>query len=486
MSKAARSRASYNERMEAKREREEFAAKKAKVRKITAIITVSIIAAMIIIFVACVGIYNKRLDSGEYLRRETAASSKAIEVDGAMMNYYYNDVFNSFLSYYGSYVEYYGFDTSVGTKSQYISDDMTWFEYFISGAKSNVTGYLAMNEGAMSEGISLSTEESSALSERVKLMDEGLYGRGVNSEDILRAKSIEALAYKYQAIKEAEFAPTTAEINARYEEAPKKYQSVDYLSYELEWSDGYMTETAADLASARFASANDVESFEELIAEMLRRDSEDMSDEAVEGYIESFTTSGALYTEGNELSEWAFSAEVGDTYVIKNDSTSITTVYILTRAAERDENATVNVRHILFTSSTYGSLEGARAAAEVVLEKLESEKITSESFALLALAYTEDESTCYNGGLYAGLADGVTITDFNDWCFDPSRKEGDIEIIETSNGIHIMYYEAAGLPNWCESVKEDMISEKFSTLSEELLANYPVAFDESVIRSIPD
>lgn len=486
MSKAARKRASYNERIAAKREREEFAAKQAKVRRITAIVTVSLIAALLLIFIIGAAIYNRKLDSGDYLRNEVAASSKNIEVDGAMMNYYYNDVFNSFLDYYGSYVEYYGFNTSLGAKSQYISDDQTWFEYFMSGAKSNVTGYLAMNEGAISEGVSLTDEEKSALTERVKLIDTGLYGRGVNSDDILNAKSIEALAYKYQAIKTDEFEPTAAEIEESYNENPKSYQSVDYIAYEFDWSDGYMTETTADLASERIADAKDIETFEKLIAELLRRDSEDMSDEAVETYIESFTTEGALYTSNNELSEWAFSANVGDTKVVKDEDNSITTVYMLKRAAERDETPTVNVRHILFTSDTYGSTEGAYKAAQVVLSQFESGDKTSESFALLALAYTEDESTCYNGGLYEGLADGVTISDFNDWCFDSSRASGDYEIIESSNGIHIMYYESAGQPNWYESVKENIISDRFEELSSELLANYPVAFDESLINAIPD
>ena len=202
MSKAARNRAENAEKQRLKREREEFAAKKAKVRKITAIVTLSVIAALILALLVGVGIYNHRLNTGEYLRTEIAASSKNIDVNGAMMNHYYNDVLNSFVDYYGSYVEYYGFNPLGSAKGHSISDGQSWFDYFMSGAKSNVTGYLALNEAAMAEGISLTDAEKAALETRVADLDTGLYGRGVNRQDILDAKSIEALAFKYQASKQ--------------------------------------------------------------------------------------------------------------------------------------------------------------------------------------------------------------------------------------------------------------------------------------------
>ena len=64
MSKAARNRAANAEKQRLKREREEFAAKKAKVRKITAIVTLSVIAALLLTLLVGVGIYNHRLNTG--------------------------------------------------------------------------------------------------------------------------------------------------------------------------------------------------------------------------------------------------------------------------------------------------------------------------------------------------------------------------------------------------------------------------------------
>ena len=32
------------------------------------------------------------------------------------------------------------------------------------------------------------------------------------------------------------------------------------------------------------------------------------------------------------------------------------------------------------------------------------------------------------------------VTEFNDWCFDSARKTGDVDIVETEYGYHIMYF----------------------------------------------
>ena len=484
MSKAARNRAAYEEKQRMKREREEFAAKKAKVRKITAIVTVSLIAAFILTLVIGVGVYNHRMNSGNYLRSEVAASSKNIDVNGAMMNYYYNDVLNSFVDYYGSYVQYYGFDPTGSAKGQEISDGQSWFDYFMSGAKTNVTGYLALNEAAMAEGISLSDEEIEALGTRVSGIDTGLYGRGVNSGDILDSKLIEALAFKYQAAKQEEFEPTDAEIAERYSEDPRKYQSVGYIEYSFDWSDGNMSRNDAVVASERLAAAKDRAAFESIITELLKAGSSDLSDDSIKSHIESFTKSGQLYSE-NELSEWAFAAKVGETKIITDEDNSTTKVYMLTEEAARDESRTVSVRHILFTADKYGSTEKALAKAEEVLAEFNAGDMTPKSFGVLALAYTEDENTCYNGGAYKDLAEGITITSFNDWCFFGTRKAGDCEIIETDNGIHIVYFESEGPENWKASVANDIVNEHFTELDTELLDKYPVSFDDILIAQIP-
>ena len=151
----------------------------------------------------------------------------------------------------------------------------------------------------------------------------------------------------------------------------------------------------------------------------------------------------------------------------------------------RDESRTVNVRHILLTSDEWGSAEKAKAQAEKLLEQWKSGDMTKESFALLALAYSADAGSYYNGGLYENVTEGRMVASFNDWCFDESRQPGDTEIVETTYGYHVMYFVGDGLDQWQSLVADSIISEKFTELNSQIKEKYPVAFDDTVLEDIP-
>ena len=63
-----------------------------------------------------------------------------------------------------------------------------------------------------------------------------------------------------------------------------------------------------------------------------------------------------------------------------------------------------------------------------------------ESFGELAATYSSDGGSSTNGGLYEDVHPGQMVTEFNDWCFDASRKPGDTGIVKTSYGYHVMYF----------------------------------------------
>ena len=122
------------------------------------------------------------------------------------------------------------------------------------------------------------------------------------------------------------------------------------------------------------------------------------------------------------------------------ESTDHYSVYLMTREPSRDDTATVNVRHILFMpdaedadtdaedadteteTEAKKTLEDCRTTAEEVLAEWESGDKSEESFAALAEEYTEDPGSKSNGGLYEGVSPGQMVQQFNDWCFDTSRK----------------------------------------------------------------
>lgn len=498
MSKGNRKREAHAEKKQKRLELEKFEANKRKVRKITTIVTLVILAALFALIIGGCTAQNIRLNRGEYLRSEIAGSSKNIDVDGAMMNYFLNDTYNSFLSYYGSYVAYFGLDTSVSLKLQEIDEGETWFAYLMSGAKDTVTNVLALCEAAAAEGIALTDAEIAAVRSRAESMDTGLYGRGTNTNDIYNAKLLEALAYKYQFIKEAELTPSDAEIAAHFEENSKTYQYVDYVSFPLYYvaSDSdvtagrtqaiIITEDDVKQFADNLSATTTADEFKVVAREVLLAEDPDITDEDIDSTLASVETAGALYVEGNEMLEWAFTAADGETKVIIDEENQTYTVYLLTKSAYRDEARTINVRHVLLYDDTYKNREGALAKAEELLAQFKDGSATVDDFALLALEYSEDPGSYYNGGLYLNVAEGNMVENFDAWCFEDGRKAGDTGIVESDYGVHIMYFDGEGGEAWSASVTSDIVTEELEKLSTEWHETYTVEFDNTVLASIPD
>jgi hypothetical protein len=87
--------------------------------------------------------------------------------------------------------------------------------------------------------------------------------------------------------------------------------------------------------------------------------------------------------------------------------------------------------------------ETAKEKAEKLLadwEKMEGGK-TLENFKELVKKNTDDTGSKENGGLYENISyDQSFVEPFLNWCIDESRKVGDVDIIETEYGYHIMYF----------------------------------------------
>jgi hypothetical protein len=165
------------------------------------------------------------------------------------------------------------------------------------------------------------------------------------------------------------------------------------------------------------------------------------------------------------MQEWLRNTErkEGDITAIPQESTStdkdgkevktLTGYYVVVYQSSTDNNyALANVRHILIpfeggtTDPTTGVkkyTDAEKKAAKEKAEKLYKEwkdagVLTEDSFAELAKKNSKDNVD--EGGLYEDIYPGQMVTNFNDWCFDESRKAGDTGIVETEYGHHIMFY----------------------------------------------
>ena len=152
--------------------------------------------------------------------------------------------------------------------------------------------------------------------------------------------------------------------------------------------------------------------------------------------------------------------------------------YIVVLAVKKPhQEQTVTARHILFLTtdqSTGNDLSEEEIAkkkteAEDVLKKFNEGDKSEDSFAALANEYNEDTGSTSNGGLYEHIYPGQMVTQFNDWVFDANRKAGDVEMVKTQYGYHIIYFVAKdGTDYYDSAIRSSKASEDIETETKEL------------------
>lgn len=148
-----------------------------------------------------------------------------------------------------------------------------------------------------------------------------------------------------------------------------------------------------------------------------------------------------------------------------------------------DETATLNVRHIMLFDTSFKDHEAALDKANELLDILKADT-SADAFTRIALQYSDDPSSCYAGGLYPDLAPEKSIKEVDKWCFDPTRKVGDIAVIESEYGCHIVYIEGEGRPVWQAEIASEIVSERFDKLSDAYHADYFVSFSKDALSMI--
>ena len=111
----------------------------------------------------------------------------------------------------------------------------------------------------------------------------------------------------------------------------------------------------------------------------------------------------------------------------------------------------------------------AKERAESILAEWKNGDQTAEFFAALAAEKSDDPGSLKTGGLYSNISPATDfVQPFLDWCLAESRKQGDTGIVETEHGFHVMYLDKILLPEWQQSVKDDMNKADYDTLYEEI------------------
>ena len=437
--------------------------------------------------------------------------------------YYVDAINNFYSPLYESYADsapayalmLYGIDVTAPLDEQVMDEETgaTWADYFIDQAITNAKGATALYNAALEAGFELDEEMEKSIDTVISNTEmmatlrnfgsvndyiHAMYGYGTNVDSYREYFTINTIAYAYQTAHAEELSFDDAALREKENENFHAYSSFNYdiitvytSSYLGEGEkdeDGTVSFTdeqrAAAVAKAEEIAYSLIDGAEttadvDAAIKALAEGDESMTATETTKYTDRLYTNITavvaewLTAEGRKDNEMAvIPYTTTSTDDEGNEKESVTGYYVVIFHSINENKMTLpSVRHLLVAfeggttdettgKKTYSAEEIAKAKAEAedLLKQWEDGDKTEESFAALANEKSDDGDGT-TGGLYEGILPGQMVDAFNDWCFDASRKAGDVELVQTEYGWHIMYFVDAGT----QTYRDYMISSDLQT-----------------------
>lgn len=425
---------------------------------------------------------------------ETYVVINGEEVNKVEFDYVYNTSKNNYITQYGSYLSYFGLDTSKDLSTQMYSETLTWKDYFEQNAVESLKQNKALMAEAKAAGFTYdTTDEYNTFKETIKT---SAAAAGVSDKEYVRSiygsyatmgrieeyvKNDMVMNAYYQKLQE-DNAPSDDEIQSYYEENKATYDSVDYRLTTIEADlpteptelADPVEETAADTTgttdgTAATDSTQDT-AYQPSDAEIAKamEDAKVLADDAEQTVAkdgeahENEKKSSVNYL----ISDWLFddARKAGDTTVITNDNSHC---YYVVAFEKRylDETPSADVRVIIPTEDKTG---------EEILEEWKNGAATEDSFAELCKKYTQDTSAVENGGLFEQVTKTGMTEELSNWIFDSSRQAGDTVAITVSDTTYVLYYIGQDQPEWKINIKNTLVSDTMSQHMQDITADVTV------------
>ena len=432
------------------------------------------------------------------IRTYLATHETYVVVNGEAVNkvefdYQYNLTKNNYITQYGSYLTYFGLDTSKDLSTQMYSDTLTWQDYFEQNAVESLKQNKALMAEAKAAGFTYdTTDEYNTFKETIKT---SAASAGISEKEYVRSiygsyatmgrieeyvKNDMVMNAYYQKLQE-DNAPSDDEIQSYYEENKATYDSVDYRLTTIEadlptepteLADPVEATTAPDADTDGTATTDTTQdtAYQPSDAEIAKamEDAKVLADDAEKTVAkdgeahENEKKSSVNYL----ISDWLFddARKAGDTTVITNDNSHC---YYAVAFEKRylDETPSADVRVIIPTEDKTG---------EEILEEWKNGAATEDSFAELCKKYTQDTSAVENGGLFEQVTKTGMTEELSNWIFDSSRQAGDTVAITVSDTTYVLYYIGQDQPEWKINIKNTLVSDTMSQHMQDITADVTV------------
>lgn len=420
-------------------------------------------------------------NSGTFLRNKVYAKTEHFDINGAMMQYFMYETYNSFLEYFGSYVANMNLDTTKSLKKQVFDTDgddvIYWFDYFKNETKTYLDELLYLCEGAYENNITLTDEEKQICIDRAKLFNLKKYGTGVNANDIASCLELTILANKYKAMIYENITVTDEEIDTYLLEHQDEYLYGHYREIEIPYTDSTYRKIEDRVDKLRKVT-ND-EDFVRLLTEFNTIEGMQEPEKTAQSTLKSNLRNDIAFDD--DVVEKIFSGVEGLTIVIQGADSFY--VYFVVEKPSYDSTKTVNVRQLLVNSNQYTNLDTAKLWANNILD-LYNNDANEETFKKLVLQYSSEESTLYSYGLYRDSKPSELLPNLSTWAYEENRQPGDTTIIASEYGYHIMYFIGDGNFAFYGDVLDILEYQKYDEILSVMKSKTDIEYFENNINNI--
>lgn len=488
--------------------------------------TVGILVSVVIIAAIAIGVC---FSTGVFERMRKIDTVSGEDYSVVEFEYYYNNIHQSVLNeamQYENYgagmgVMYTGYDCTKLPENQiYPGEDYklpdgsapTWKQYFEYAALRSVQELHVLEDLAAKDGFvvdqavldqSLASIDNikTQLSESAKQAGtpqsfgswlRETYGKGMNEKTLRDIITRQTIAGEYAAVLSEKGSENSLKDNAALEAAyakdPSLYNCVDFRIFSItpETDEKATTATqeqkdaAKKKADEMFGKITDEASFKKLAAEYATKEQKEAADYSLdettlmkyvgrEDYKSSF---------GEDAVKWLFdkNTKVNDKKMFEYNG-AYYLFYMIKTSYRDDATIPVDVRHILYAFDETAKDKEAdkaaqKAAAEATVNAINNSSDKLTSFLEWCEKDSDDTGSKSNGGLIEYLGRGKYVKEFEEWSLDPNRKEGDIGIIETKYGYHVMYFvKKHTAPLWKINLSKTLASESYQKLIDDAIAS---------------
>ena len=421
----------------------------------------TLIVAGIAMFVALV-VFFTMLTGGFFATHSTAATIGTHKLSPAMVNYFYADAYSTAQNQYGDLFSYI-IDTNTPLSEQVQNEETgeTWADYFMTQGLEKAARVYAVYDAAIADGVTLTEDEQATIDSTVSMFDTyatlggyangngylaAVYGTGCNKSNFRDYMEITEIASKYTSDYQSSLTYTAEQIADEYAQNPNDYDTVTYRAFYLSYTDvqGDDADITDETKAAVKATAEEMAAAstgEDAYLALCVENAPEANKASYEDDSYTLRSDLAYSSIGGDQAEWLFdSARKSGDVIAQETETGYYVLYFLSR--NTNDTQLVNIRHILLSAtdtSDETAMAEAKQKAEDVLAEYEAGEQTEAAFAELAKTYSSDTGAG-EGGLYENVYPGQMVENFNDWCFDASRQPGDVGIVETEYGYHVIYF----------------------------------------------